>query len=31
VKEEPFVVILLHPYEDFKANDRKIEQIRRTY
>ncbi len=31
VKEEPFVVILLHPYADFKANDRKIEQIRRTY
>jgi Protein of unknown function (DUF3574) len=31
VKEEPFVVILLHAYDDFRANDRKIEQIRRTY
>ena len=31
VKEEPFFVILLHPYENFKANDRKIEQIRRAY
>lgn len=31
VKEEPFVVILLHPFDDFKANDKKIEQIRRTY
>ena len=31
VKEEPFVVILLHPYEDFKANNRKIEEIRRLY
>ena len=31
VKEEPFVVILLHPHDDFRANDRKIEQIRRTY
>jgi hypothetical protein len=31
VKEEPFVVILLHPFEQFKASDRKIEAIREAY
>jgi hypothetical protein len=31
VKEDPFVVILLHPFEQFKANDKKIEEIRRLY
>ena len=31
VKEDPFVVILLHPYDRFKSNDRKIEEIRRLY
>jgi hypothetical protein len=31
VKEDPFVVILLHPFESFRANDRKIEEIRRIY
>jgi hypothetical protein len=31
VKEEPFVVILLHRFEQFKTNDRKIEAIRESY
>jgi hypothetical protein len=31
VKENPFVVILLHPFGHFRANDRKIEEIRRLY
>lgn len=31
VKEDPFVVILLHPAEDFAVNDKKIEEIRRLY
>jgi hypothetical protein len=31
VKEDPFVVILLHPSESFRTNDRKIEEIRRLY
>ena len=31
VKEDPFVVILLHPREHFKVNDKKIEEIRRLY
>ena len=31
VKEDPFVVILLHPSERFRVNDRKIEEIRRLY
>jgi hypothetical protein len=31
VKEDPFVVILLHPSERFKVNDKKIEEIRRLY
>ena len=31
VKEDPFVVILLHPFEHFKVSDRKIEEIRRLY
>lgn len=31
VKEDPFVVILLHPFDRFKTNDRKIEEIRRLY
>jgi Protein of unknown function (DUF3574) len=31
IKEDPFVVILLHPFEHFRANDRKIEDIRRLY
>ena len=31
VREDPFVVILLHPYDTFKVNDRKIEAIRRAY
>ena len=31
VKEDPFVVILLHPLEHFKASDRKIDEIRRLY
>jgi hypothetical protein len=31
VKEEPFMVILLYPSEQFKASDRKIEEIRRLY
>ena len=31
VKEDPFMVILLHPFEDFKVNNRKIEEIRRLY
>jgi hypothetical protein len=31
VKEDPFVLILLHPYDRFKENDKKIEEIRRLY
>ena len=31
VKEDPFVVILLHAHEHFRASDRKIEEIRRLY
>ena len=31
VKEDPFVLILLHPYDRFKENDKKIEDIRRLY
>ena len=31
VKEDPFMVILLHPFEHFKVNDRRIEEIRRLY
>lgn len=31
VKEDPFVVILLHPYEQFKVNTRKIDAIRLAY
>ncbi len=31
VKEDPFMVILLHPFERFKVNDRKIEEIRLAY
>ena len=31
VKEDPFVVILLHPFERFKVSDKKIEAIRRLY
>ena len=31
IKEEPFMVILLHPYEHFKVSNRKIEEIRRLY
>ena len=31
MKEDPFVVILLHPSDHFKANDRKIETIRYLY
>ena len=31
VKEEPFMVILLHPFEHFKASNRKIEEIRLLY
>lgn len=31
VKEDPFVVILLHPHDQFNVNDRKIEAIRRAY
>ena len=31
VKEDPFVLILLHPVESFKASNRKIEEIRRLY
>ena len=31
VKEDPFVVILLHPFERFRVNDKKIEEIRRLY
>jgi hypothetical protein len=31
VKEEPFMVIILHPVEQFRGNDRKIEEIRRLY
>ncbi len=31
VKEDPFVLILLHPLEDFKDNNKKIEEIRRLY
>ena len=31
VKEDPFVVILLHPFDRFTTNDRKIEEIRRLY
>ena len=31
VKEDPFVVILLHPSERFRVNDKKIEEIRRIY
>jgi Protein of unknown function (DUF3574) len=31
VKEDPFVVILLHPHDSFRSNDRKIEEIRRLY
>src|SRR5262245_42158833 len=31
VKEEPFVLILLHPFENLRENNRKIEEIRRLY
>jgi len=31
VKEEPFVLILLHPFDDFKDSNRKIEEIRTLY
>ena len=31
VKEDPFVVILLHPYEQFTVNTRKIDAIRLAY
>jgi hypothetical protein len=31
VKEDPFMVILLHPYDDFSESDRKLEEIRRLY
>ena len=31
VKEEPFVVILLHPFESFKSSNGKIEAIREAY
>ena len=31
VKEEPYMVILLHPSEDFRASNQKIEDIRRVY
>ena len=31
VKEDPFVVILLHPYEQFRVNTRKIDAIRLAY
>jgi hypothetical protein len=31
VKEEPFVLILLHPLEDFRESNRKIEEIRGLY
>jgi hypothetical protein len=31
VKEDPFVLILLHPFENFKESNRKIEEIRRLY
>lgn len=31
VKEDPFMVILLHPYDDFRASTLKIEEIRRKY
>ena len=31
VKEDPFMVILLHPFEHFKVSDRKIEEIRLFY
>jgi hypothetical protein len=31
VKEEPFVVILLHPFDHFKINDKKIDAIRESY
>lgn len=31
VKEEPFVLILLHPLDDFRDSNRKIEEIRGLY
>ena len=31
VKEDPFVVILLHPSEHFKVSTKKIEEIRSLY
>ena len=31
VKEDPFMVILLHPYDHFAASNKKIEEIRRVY
>ena len=31
VKEDPYMVILLHPSEDFRASNQKIEDIRRVY
>lgn len=31
VKENPFVVVLLHPSDRFRENDRKIDEIRHRY
>jgi uncharacterized protein DUF3574 len=31
VKEEPFVVILLHPFDSFKTSNGRIEAIRDAY